>query len=82
LAESQDPAAAAQALVDRAQKLGSLDNTSVVVVLLHNRPIVLPKSNSRLFNRLAAQTAAAAATSEASDSSSSCAGGVQEAASS
>jgi serine/threonine protein phosphatase PrpC len=79
LAEARDSAAAAQALVERAQKLGSLDNTSVVVVLLHDRPIVLPKSNSRLFAKRAAQTAAAAAVSEAAGSPSSSTGGAPDA---
>jgi len=48
-------------LVERAQKLGSLDNISVVTLLLHSRDIVLPKSNSRLFSRRAVQPAAEAA---------------------
>jgi protein phosphatase 1L len=51
LAEQKDAAAASKALVDRAQKLGSGDNISVVVLLLHGRGIVLPQSNSRLFGR-------------------------------
>lgn len=51
LAESKDPTVAAQALVERAQKFGSQDNISVVVALLHDRGIVLPKNNSRLFSR-------------------------------
>jgi serine/threonine protein phosphatase PrpC len=51
LAEHNDAAAAAEALVERAQKLGADDNISVVVLLLHGRGIVLPKSNSRLFAR-------------------------------
>jgi serine/threonine protein phosphatase PrpC len=51
LAERNDAAAASEALVDRAQKLGSGDNISVVVLLLHGRGIVLPQSNSRLFGR-------------------------------
>lgn len=53
LAERKDATAASEALVDRAQKLGSQDNISIVVVLLHDRGIVLPKSNSRLFGRRA-----------------------------
>jgi serine/threonine protein phosphatase PrpC len=82
MAESRDPAAAAQALVERAQKLGSLDNTSVVVVLLHDRAIVLPKSNSRLFAKRAVQAAvseAAAAASEVVYSPSISPGGAQDA---
>jgi hypothetical protein len=51
MAEQKDAAAASKALVDRAQKLGSGDNISVVVLLLHGRGIVLPQSNSRLFGR-------------------------------
>jgi protein phosphatase 1L len=51
LADCNDAAAASKALVDRAQKLGSQDNISVVVLLLHGRGIVLPKTNSRLFGR-------------------------------
>jgi serine/threonine protein phosphatase PrpC len=51
LAERNDAAAASEALVDRAQKLGSGDNISVIVLLLHGRGIVLPQSNSRLFGR-------------------------------
>lgn len=42
---------AAAALVRRAMQLGSSDNVSALVVLLHDRPILLPKSNSRLFSR-------------------------------
>jgi len=61
LAADKDPAAASQELVERAQKLGSLDNISVVILLLHSRDIVLPKSNSRLFSRRAVQPAAEAA---------------------
>jgi serine/threonine protein phosphatase PrpC len=53
LADCNDAAAASKALVDRAQKLGSQDNISVVVLLLHDRGIVLPNSNSRLFARRA-----------------------------
>lgn len=61
LAAGSGPAAAAQMLAERAQKMGSSDNISVVVLLLHDRGIVLPKSNSRLF---AGRTAAAAAAAE------------------
>jgi protein phosphatase 2C family protein 2/3 len=64
LAVSNDAAAAAQVLAERAQKMGSSDNISVVVLLLHDRGIVLPKSNSRLFARAAAGAAAAAAAGE------------------
>lgn len=72
LAENRDPTAASQMLVERAQKLGSLDNISVITVLLHGRDIVLPKSNSRLFSRRAVQPAAdtAADGSSASESAS------------
>jgi hypothetical protein len=48
------------ALNERAQKLGSDDNVSVVVLLLHGRGIVLPKSNSRLFARRPVEAASAA----------------------
>jgi serine/threonine protein phosphatase PrpC len=54
LAEGNDAAVASAALVERAKKLGSSDNISVVVLLLHDRGITLPKNNSRLFARKAA----------------------------
>jgi serine/threonine protein phosphatase PrpC len=60
LAAQKDATAAAEALIERAVKLGSDDNISVVVVLLHDRNIVLPNSNSRVFARRAAAAAAAA----------------------
>jgi serine/threonine protein phosphatase PrpC len=61
LAEHNDAAAASEALVERAQKLGSDDNVSVIVLLLHGRGIVLPKSNSRLFGRRPVAAAAGSA---------------------
>ena len=51
LAADRDAAAAAAVLVERAKQLGSTDNISVVVVLLHGRAITLAASNSRLFRR-------------------------------
>lgn len=65
LADASNTAAAAQALAERAQKLGSQDNIAVVVLMLHGRGIVLPKSNSRLFSRRAAAAPAAAEGGEA-----------------
>ncbi|WIA11275.1 hypothetical protein OEZ85_011399 [Tetradesmus obliquus] len=50
--DPQGPAAAAsRALVDRALRRSSSDNISVIMLLLHSRPITLPKSNSMLFKR-------------------------------
>jgi protein phosphatase 2C family protein 2/3 len=51
LSETKDAAAASRALVERAQRCGSSDNISVVVLLLHDRSIQVPRSNSRLFKR-------------------------------
>jgi hypothetical protein len=48
-------------LVERAVKLGSDDNISVVVLLLHDRDTVLPNSNSRLFARRPPRAVAAPA---------------------
>jgi hypothetical protein len=49
LAKQRDPAVCAEALVDVAVRSSShADNVSVVVVLLHDRPLMLPKSNSML----------------------------------
>lgn len=59
LAAGSGPAAVAQMLAERAQKMGSSDNISVVVLLLHDQGIVMPKSNSRLFAGRAAAAAAA-----------------------
>jgi serine/threonine protein phosphatase PrpC len=53
LATSRDAHTAARALVDRAQRLSSHDNISVVTVVLHGRQICMPKSNSMLFKRQA-----------------------------
>jgi protein phosphatase 2C family protein 2/3 len=62
LAAKRDASAAAALLVERAKQLGSADNISVVVMLLHGRPITLAASNSRLFRRPApAATAVEAA---------------------
>jgi hypothetical protein len=50
--DPQGPASAAsRALVDRALRRSSSDNISVILLLLHGRPITLPKSNSMLFKR-------------------------------
>jgi hypothetical protein len=50
--DPQGPASAAsRALVDRALRRSSSDNISVIMLLLHGRPITLPKSNSMLFKR-------------------------------
>jgi serine/threonine protein phosphatase PrpC len=83
LAEHNDAAAASHALVERAQKLGSDDNVSVIVLLLHGRGIVLPKSNSRLFARRPVAAAAGpavhgegACASEAADNERVSGGGV------
>jgi protein phosphatase 1L len=75
LCERPDAAATSRALVERAQRCGSGDNISVITLLLHNRGVVVPRSNSRLFKRPAtpspapvpapAATAAAEATAEA-----------------
>lgn len=66
LAATADPTAASQVLVERAQKFGSLDNISVITLVLHGRKIVLPTLNSRLFSRraLVASPAAPLATAE------------------
>jgi serine/threonine protein phosphatase PrpC len=60
LAQHKDATAAAEALIERAVKLGSDDNISVVVLLLHDRDIVLPTNNSRLFARRAVAAPAVA----------------------
>jgi serine/threonine protein phosphatase PrpC len=46
LADRNDAAAASAALVDRAQKFGSGDNISVVVLLLHGRALSCPKATA------------------------------------
>jgi len=51
LASTRDAGSAASALVDRAQRLCSQDNISVVTLLLHDRQFQLPQRNSMLFKR-------------------------------
>ena len=51
LAGTRDASTAASALVDRAQRLSSQDNISVVTLLLHDRQFQLPQRNSMLFKR-------------------------------
>eukprot|EP00775_Hariotina_reticulata_P007448 gene7448-7658_t len=65
LASSRDASTAAGALVDRAQRLGSQDNISVVTLLLHDRPFQLPQRNSMLFKRQQATAPLAVAESNA-----------------
>jgi protein phosphatase 2C family protein 2/3 len=64
LSDTKDAGAASRALVERAQRCGSSDNISVVTLLLHGRPIVVPRSNSRLFKRPASQQLGAASTND------------------
>lgn len=48
LSDNKDAEAACRALVERAQRLESTDNISVITLLLHGRAICMPKSNSML----------------------------------
>jgi protein phosphatase 2C family protein 2/3 len=49
LAGNRDPGVCARALVDRAQRMQSHDNISVVILCLHARSIILTQTNSRLM---------------------------------
>lgn len=68
LSRARDPENAAKALVERAQRLDSTDNITVVTLLLHGRAIAMPKSNSMLFKRSAALSSAIAAARAGADS--------------
>lgn len=68
LSRARDPENAARALVERAQRMESTDNITVVTLLLHGRAIAMPKSNSMLFKRSAALSSAIAAATAGADS--------------
>lgn len=72
LSRARDPENAARTLVERAQRLESTDNISVVTLLLHGRAIAMPKSNSMLFKRSAALSSAIAAATAGADSPPGC----------
>lgn len=72
LSRSRDAETAAKALVERAQRLDSTDNITVVTLLLHGRAIAMPKSNSMLFKRSAALSSAIAAATGGTESPPSC----------
>jgi hypothetical protein len=68
LSRCRDAETAAKALVERAQRLESTDNITVVTLLLHGRAIAMPKSNSMLFKRSAALSSAIAAATAGAES--------------